>query len=36
MMVELHDEVKKSLETKYPYLQVDVVRILGTRFILKG
>ena len=35
-MMELQDEVKKNLETMYPYLLVNVVRISGTRFILRG
>ena len=34
--MKLHKEVKKNLETKYAYLSVDVFRILGTRFILRG
>ena len=34
--MELHDEVKKNPKTEYPYLLVDVFRISGTRFILKG
>ena len=35
-MMEQRDEVKKSLETKYPYLLVDVFQISRTRFILRG
>ena len=33
--MELHEEVKKSLKTEYPYLLVDVFQISGTRFILR-
>ena len=33
--MELHEEVKKSLKMEYPYLQVDIFRISGTRFILR-
>ena len=34
--MELHDEVKKNLKTKYPYLLVDIFWISETRFILRG
>ena len=34
--MELHEEVKKHPKRKYTYLLVNVFRILGTRFILRG
>ena len=34
--MELHEEEMKNPKTEYLYLLVDVVRISGTRFILRG
>ena len=34
--MKLYEEVKKNPKTKYPYFLVDVFRISGTRFILRG
>ena len=34
--MELHEEVKKNSKIEYPYPLVDVFRISGTRFILRG